>query len=101
MTCPRCEDKGWYLNGNGIPVVCLDCKYIPKCDKRPSLNEPFQEVYDKAKIIENNRNKENIIKEDKDLMDKVNKIKKLSKKDKEEWIEYNRLQNKFVTMKII
>jgi len=97
-----CGGRGWYLKTEGISttvVECLDCKYRKDIEKHPSLNSPFQEIYDKAKRIEEGKGvekgTEKINKEEELLLIKIEKIKKLSKKDKEEWLEFNRLQNKF------
>lgn len=104
--CKVCGNRGWYLSTMGIKtevVECLDCKYTIPIENRPSLNAPFQEIYDKISILK--EKKREIIKEkefkDKNLLSTVEKIKKLSKKDKDDWLLYNKLKFKFESLGII
>ena len=99
-----CGGRGWYLKTEGISttvVECLDCKYREDVEKQPSLNSPFQEIYDKVKQIEELKKVEKFNKKDELLLIKTEKIKKLNKKDKESWLKFNTLKNKFERLGIL
>ncbi len=101
--CSVCQGTETVMGNDGKLTLCLNCRYGSAYQKIKGINEPFQEIYDKAKEVENRKRnqKEEAKEEDKRILEKVEKIKRLSKRDKESWVEFNILKNKFERMGII